>query len=71
MDFKGLIFVFAGLFSMAAVIFEWEWFMNHHKTQFLIRIAGRTGAKIFYGLLGAFLTAIGFAATFGLVDFSR
>jgi hypothetical protein len=67
MDFRGLFFVFAGLFTLTGAACDWDWFMNHHKAQFLVKIFGRGGTRVFYGLLGSLIAGVGFAATVGII----
>ncbi len=52
MNLLGLLFVGAGLIAMAGALFNWDWFMNHPKSRFMVRILTRKGARIFYGCLG-------------------
>ena len=52
MNLLGLLFVGAGLFAMAGTLFNWDWFMNHPKARFMVRILTRKGARIFYSCLG-------------------
>lgn len=48
-----------GAFSLAGAVMDWDWFMNSSRAAFFVKIMGRKGARIFYGLLGAAL--VGFA----------
>jgi small neutral amino acid transporter SnatA (MarC family) len=57
--------VLAGLFSFAGAVSNWEWFMTNSRAAVFVRLLGRTGARIFYGLLGVFLAALGLAGAFG------
>jgi hypothetical protein len=54
----GIIAVMGG-FSLAGAIANWDWFMESRKAAFIVKILGRNGARIFYGILGAAL--VGFA----------
>jgi small neutral amino acid transporter SnatA (MarC family) len=62
-----LLSVFGGLFALAGAVFDWEWFMTNYKAAFFVRILGRSGARLFYALLGLSLAALGFAGAFGLI----
>jgi len=62
-----ILSVFAGLFSLAGALLDWEWFMTNYKAAVLVRILGRSRARLFYALLGLSLTALGFAGAFGLI----
>ena len=63
-DPRGLIAVAAGIFSICGAVFNWDWFMTHRKAAFMVRIFGRSGARIFYGALGVFLLILGGVVTF-------
>lgn len=43
------------------------WFMNHYKARPIIAIVGRTGARIFYIVLGSGLMAIGGGLLLGFI----
>ena len=60
MGWESIIFIIAGLFSIAGAAFDWEWFMNNRRAAFFVNLLGRNGARIFYGLLGAALIALAF-----------
>jgi hypothetical protein len=59
-----LILVAIGAFSLSGAIFNWNWFMNSRRARFVSMILTRTGARIFYGLLGITLIIIGLATSF-------
>jgi hypothetical protein len=59
MNATGLIFVAAGIFSICGAAFDWDWFINSYKARFFVAIFGRTGARIFYGLLGIAIVVMG------------
>ncbi len=42
----------AGGFSLMGAIKNWEWFFRARKSAMIDKIFGRTGARIFYGILG-------------------
>ncbi|MDH6356193.1 immunity 17 family protein [Parabacteroides sp. PF5-9] len=60
----GVIFVLAGLFSLIAAVCNFEWFFTHKKTQSLVKLMGRGGTRIFYGILGLALIVCGILAMF-------
>ena len=66
----GLVFVFAGLFTFAGAFFDWDWYMNHRKARFMVKILGRTGARFFYGIFGGIIAVFGILVTFGFIDLS-
>ena len=57
-----------GVFAMCGAAFDWEWFMNHRKAQFLVRLFGRGGTRVFYGILGAALVAMGVLMATGVIQ---
>jgi len=62
-----ILSIFAGIFSLASAIFDWEWFMTNYKAALFVRILGRNGARLFYALLGLALAGLGFGGAFGLI----
>ena len=56
------IFAFAGIVSLLASLFNWDWFFTARNAQFVVRNVGRRQARWFYGVLGVIL--IGMAAFF-------
>ncbi len=62
-----ILLVFAGLFSIAGAILDWEWFMTSRRAAMFVRLLGRTGARIFYALLGLFLVGVGAAGGLGCI----
>lgn len=63
----GLVLVGCGIFSVCGAVFDWEWFINSRKAQFFVTIFGRTGARIFYGILGIAIAIMGALITLGIV----
>jgi small neutral amino acid transporter SnatA (MarC family) len=49
------IFITTGLIALLASVFDWNWFFNAQNTKFIVEHAGRTRARIFYGVLGVIL----------------
>ncbi len=68
MKYSGFILAAIGLFSAAGGLFDWDWFMNHRKAAFFVKIFTRTGARVFYCALGAVLAALGFLIAFGVIE---
>ncbi len=56
------IFALAGLVSLLASVFNWEWFFTSRSAQSIVRGGGRGKARLFYGLLGVLF--IGMAVFF-------
>ncbi|MEX0950893.1 MAG: immunity 17 family protein [Gammaproteobacteria bacterium] len=52
--------MFAGLFTVGAAIADWEWFMQHPKSVFWVKLFGRNGARTFYFLLGTAIAVLAF-----------
>ncbi len=57
--FLPFLIIACGLFSLVCAVMNWNWFMNHRKAKFMISVIGRTGARIFYGVLGLFICTVG------------
>ena len=63
----GLLFVAIGLFAICGADYNWDWFMNHRKARFFVAVFKRTGARIFYILLGGGLTTLGVLLALGVI----
>ncbi len=64
----GLIFVVIGAFTILGSVKNWDIIFNSRKAWLIVKIFGRQGARIFYGLLGIFLTVVGLLMTFGYLS---
>lgn len=54
------VFLFAaGAFTAFAAVLNWSFFFEHRKARFLVRILGRSGARVFYLILGLVLIGAG------------
>ena len=60
-----IILILIGLFVLAGSIFNWEWFMTSPRAGFMMRLMGRTGARIFYAVIGLLMVGLGVAGAFG------
>lgn len=67
MNPAGLILIAAGIFSICGAAFDWDWFINSRKARLFVGIFGRTGARFFYGLLGAVIVLMGALITLGIL----
>ncbi len=47
--------ILIGGFSLLGGILNWDWFYKARKSAMLVKVFGRTGARIFYSVLGAFI----------------
>lgn len=54
-----IILMLVGAFTIGASLANWEFFFTNRKAKFFVNLFGRTGARIFYALLG--LGFFGFA----------
>ncbi len=52
------IFVLAGILSLLAALFDWDWFFTARNAQFIVRNVGRKQARWFYGVLGIILISM-------------
>ena len=51
------LFVLIGSLIAAGAVFEWDWFMNRRRVRGVYTVMGRTGARIFYIVLGLAVAA--------------
>ncbi len=49
-----------GLFSIVASIFNWDWYFENRKARMFVSLFGRTGARVFYIILGVFIIILSF-----------
>ena len=56
------LFIGLGLFSVVAAVLNLEWYFQTSAAQTFVRCLGRTGARLFYVLLGVGLIACGVLA---------
>ena len=63
-----LLLVLGGLFAIAGGVLDWDWFMNHRKARLFVGLLGRSGARVFYCLLGLTIAVIGLLVTFGFIS---
>ncbi len=71
MNPTGLLIVAIGAFALSGAGFDWDWFMENRKARFFVSIFGRTGARVFYALLGAGLVVLGVLIAAGVIDGKR
>lgn len=71
MNPMGLFLVAFGGFALCGAGFNWDWFMMHRKARFMTAILTRTGARIFYALLGIALIVFGVLVALGIVEETR
>jgi immunity protein 17 of polymorphic toxin system len=55
----GVCLIAGGLFSGVCAYFEWDWVTEDRMFRFISSRLGRNGARIFYGIYGPLLVAIG------------
>ena len=52
-----VIFLLAGLTSLLASLFDWEWFFTTENTRYLVKKFKRKGARWIYGAVGVLFIA--------------
>lgn len=57
-----VLIALAGLFSIMGAAMNWDWFIESRKARLFLKLFGRTGCRIFYGLLGVFIIVLSFMA---------
>ncbi|MCB9245482.1 MAG: immunity 17 family protein [Flavobacteriales bacterium] len=56
----GVLVIGAGVFSLLASLFNWEFFFTNYRARFFVKLFGRQGARIFYSLLALFMFFIAY-----------
>lgn len=64
----GLLIVAAGIFCVSGAVFDWNFFMNSSRAWIFVKMFGRNGARVFYVLLGGFITVLGALMTLGIIS---
>ncbi|MEM7715008.1 MAG: immunity 17 family protein [Cyanobacteria bacterium P01_A01_bin.68] len=54
-----IFIILMGVFSVAASIFNWDWFFNHPRVRMIVKIVGRQDARLLYKVLGLFQIGLG------------
>ena len=63
-----LLCILAGFFAIAGAAFNWDWFMQDPNANVFVHLLGRTGARVFYIILGISVIFIGLWGMNGLPD---
>lgn len=64
--FLFILFMLIGALSVAASVFNFEWFFKTNGAATFIRIFGYKGARVFYGILGLVLIRLGLSFWFAI-----
>ncbi len=67
MNRVGFALVLAGLFCGAGGLFGWGWFMDTREAWLIVKIFGRSGARVFYVLIGMALVVFGVLRVIGVI----
>ena len=55
----GTVFILSGLFCIVSAICNFDFFFSNRRARKFVSLLGRKGARVFYGILGIFLIAMG------------
>lgn len=50
-----ILIIVAGIFSLVASLKDWDFFFENRKSKLIVKLLGRSKARIFYGILGALM----------------
>ncbi len=50
-----VLFFILGVLSIVASLFNFNWFFTSENVRFFIKLFGRNGTRIFYGVVGALI----------------
>jgi len=64
----GILMAAAGLFVLSGSAFNWDWYWERRRTQVWVDLLGRSGARIFYAVLGLAMLAGGVLIAAGVID---
>lgn len=60
----GFLMLCAGVFCLCAAAYDWDFFFENVRAQFFVRLFGRDGARLVYGLIGVLLVVVAFGSLF-------
>jgi hypothetical protein len=63
--FVGSVAIVIGAFALVAAVLNWDWYYQLDKARWLESWCGRSGMRVFYGLLGIVLIMLGSAIAMG------
>jgi hypothetical protein len=63
-----IFFMAIGIFSVLGAFFEWSFFFNSKRARFAVSLFGKSGARIFYIVVGVILFSIAFLDMIGVID---
>jgi len=63
-----ILFMAIGIYSVLGAYFEWNFFYNSRKAQRVVNLFGRSGAKIFYIVVGVILFSIALLDMTNIID---
>ncbi len=64
-----IVFALAGLFCMICATLNVNWFMENRRARIFVELFGRTGARVFYFILGFAFTVMGILLGLNGVEF--
>ncbi len=67
----GWILMAAGAFAVCGAAYDWDFFMNSRRAWLFVKLFGRNGARIFYGLLGSTLVVLGVLFVAGVIESAK
>ena len=69
MNGSEIVLILIGIFGIAGAGFNWDWFMESRKARFITKMfGGRTGARIFYLVIGVGFVLLGLRGIIGIVN---
>ena len=67
----GWLLAAAGIFCLCGTVLNWDWFFESRKARGVVMLFGRSGARIFYGLLGTVIVVMGILLALGIIQSDR
>lgn len=64
-----ILLIAGGAFSLLGAIFDWDFFFNSYKARRMVNFIGKTGARIFYVVVGVFLIVFGICVALGIIQY--
>ena len=68
MDILSLFMIVVGVLLIAVSLLNWDWYFSRRRSQRMVDMVGRSGARLIYALVGLALGVVGALMATGVID---
>lgn len=66
MERLSIVLILVGAFTLAASVFNWQWFISGRRARFFTEALGPEATRVIYGVLGVVLIVWGILRIMGI-----